>query len=314
MPRKWSTQTELGQQFGLTARQIGTHLTELGLKDGPSATEKALADGLAAERTLKDGTPFFVWHGEKIAALLTQRGLTPSAPGAPAASGRPATSKAPARARKAGAAADTPPRPTDGYDTVIATDGSALGNPGPTGWAWVDQATGESGSGGLPHGTNNIGELLALREALRHVGPDADLLVRADSQYVINIATKWAKGWKRRGWRKGDGKIPENLELIKEIDELLESRRGRTDFEWVRGHTGDEHNERADVLAVAAAKAASSRGTPSEAAALTGGGAGSRGAGPGAAVGAAGAAVGPAGAADTDVAGPDGAEEPATLW
>nr|KEP23061.1 hypothetical protein DA06_12755 [Georgenia sp. SUBG003] len=176
----------------------------------------------------------------------------------------------------------------------MATDGSALGNPGPTGWAWVDQGTGESGSGGLPHGTNNIGELLALREALRHVGPGPNLLIRADSQYVINIATKWAKGWKRRGWRKGDGKVPENLELIKEIDALLEARRGRTDFEWVRGHTGDEHNERADELAVAAAKAASSGGTSARTTT--------------------GARTGGPAAAMTDAAGPDAAEEPATLW
>jgi ribonuclease HI len=307
LPRKWSTQTELGRQFGLTARQIGTHLTELGLKDGSRATEQALADDLAAERTLKDGTPFFVWNGEKIPAMLADRGLTPAAPGAPARTG------------KAAVAVDEPPRPTDGYDTVIATDGSALGNPGPTGWAWVDQATGESGSGGLPHGTNNIGELLALREALRHVGPEANLLIRADSQYVINIATKWAKGWKRRGWRKGDGKIPENLELIKEIDALLESRRGRTDFEWVRGHTGDEHNERADTLAVAAAKAATSRGvssgttaeaTPAPTGSERGGAATDtlenldRGGAPG------GPDVAPTGST-----GPDGAEEEAaTLW
>jgi ribonuclease HI len=276
LPKNWSTQTELGKQFGLTARQIGTHLTELGLKDGSQATEKALADGLAAERKLKDGTPFFVWHGEEITSLLSGRGLTPAAPGTPARKG------------KAAVAVDEPPRPTDGYDKVIATDGSALGNPGPTGWAWVDQTTGETGSGGLPHGTNNIGELLALREALGHAGPDGALLVRADSQYVINIATKWAKGWKRRGWRKGDGKVPENLELVKEILALLEARRGRTDFEWVRGHTGDVHNERADTLAVAAAKAAT-RGSSAAAAA--------------------GATA--AGAADGVV--PE-AEEPVTLW
>jgi ribonuclease HI len=292
LPKIWSTQTELGKQFGLTARQIGTHLTELGLKDGSQATEKALADGLAAERKLKDGTPFFVWHGEKVTSLLSGRGLTPAAPGAPARTG------------KAAVAVDEPPRPTDGYDKVVATDGSALGNPGPTGWAWVDQTTGETGSGGLPHGTNNIGELLALREALRHAGPDPALLIRADSQYVINIATKWAKGWKRRGWRKGDGKVPENLELVKEILALLEARRGRTDFEWVRGHTGDVHNERADELAVAAAKAATSRATSGASTAA--------GTVPPAGVPAAGrAGAAPAGEADGAV---PGTEEPVTLW
>lgn len=293
MPKKWSTQTELGKLFGLTARQIGTHLSELGLKDGSGATEKALADGLAAERTLKDGTPFFVWHGEQVPVLLREKGLTPAEPGAPARTGKTAV------------AVDEPPRPTDGYDKVIATDGSALGNPGPTGWAWVDQTTGETGSGGLPHGTNNIGELLALREGLRHAGPDGALLVRADSQYVINIATKWAKGWRRRGWRKGDGKVPENLELVKEILELLEARRGRTDFEWVRGHTGDVHNERADELAVAAAKAATTGGAPVGASST----AASSTSEPSGGVASAGATA----AGGPDAVVPD-TEEPVTLW
>ncbi|MFC7406647.1 ribonuclease H family protein [Georgenia alba] len=247
MAKTWSTQTELGKRFGLTAREVGTHLTELGLKAGSRATERAVAEDLAAERSLRDGTPFFVWHTQRVGDLLAGRGLRPADPaGAPSGEAE----ALPLFAQ------DPPPRATDGYAVVIATDGSALGNPGPTGWAWVDQETGESGSGGLPHGTNNIGELIAVREALRHVGPDGDVLVRADSQYVINVVTKWAPGWRRRGWRKGDGKPPENLELVKDILDLVEARSGRTDFEWVRGHAGDVHNERADALAVAAAQAA----------------------------------------------------------
>ncbi|MFD1717887.1 ribonuclease H family protein [Georgenia deserti] len=244
--RTWSTQTELGKLFGLTAREVGTHLTALGLKAGPRATERAVTEDLAAERTLRDGTPFFVWHTERVRDLLASRGLQPRTEHA-------GGGESPARQ-------DPPPRATDGYDRVIATDGSALGNPGPTGWAWVDQRSAETGSGGLAHGTNNIGELIAVREALRHAGPEGDLLIRADSQYVINVVTSWAPGWRRRGWRKGDGKAPENLELVKEILDLVESRTGRTDFEWVRGHAGDEHNERADELAVAAAQAVRTAG------------------------------------------------------
>lgn len=235
--KTWSTQTELGKAFGLTAREIGTHLSALGIKDGPRATDRAVADELAKDAKLRDGTVFYVWHTERVGELLRSRGL----------------------ARTAGASSTlgaTPPRDYAAYDKVVATDGSALGNPGPTGWAWVDQTTGETGSGGLAHGTNNIGELLALLEALRHAGPDVDLLVRADSQYVINIATTWGRSWQKRGWRKGDGKAPENLELVQAILAELDARSGRTDFEWVRGHAGDEHNERADDLAVAAATAA----------------------------------------------------------
>ncbi|MFD1507663.1 ribonuclease H [Georgenia yuyongxinii] len=254
--KTWSTQTQLGTMFSLTARQVGTHLSELGLKDGARATDRAVDEGLAKDAKLRDGTVFYVWHTDRVAELLRGRGLEASAAGAAGGTGRarPAAGAGSGAARST--AASPPPRPTEGYGKVVATDGSALGNPGPTGWAWVDQTTGETGSGGLPHGTNNIGELLALLEALRHAGPAVDLLVRADSQYVINIATKWAKGWKRRGWLKGDGKVPENLELVQAIDAELEARTGRTDFEWVRGHAGDEHNEHADALAVAAARAA----------------------------------------------------------
>ncbi|UNX56283.1 ribonuclease HI [Georgenia sp. TF02-10] len=271
--RTWSTQTELGATFGLTAREIGTHLTALGLKDGSRATDRALAEGLASARTLRDGTPFHVWRTDAVTSLLEERGLTPQAgSGGPTAAGGPGLSATAGRPAGAGgtAAATAATRgvtrgtgrdgaatvPDARYDKVIATDGSALGNPGPTGWAWVDQTTGESESGGLAHGTNNVGELLALLRALQHAGPDGDLLVRADSQYVINTVTKWARGWQRRGWRKADGKVPENLQLIQDILALLDARTGRTDFEWVRGHAGDVHNERADALAVAAAKAA----------------------------------------------------------
>lgn len=260
--KTWSTQTELGTAFGLTAREIGTHLSALGIKDGPRATDRALADGLAKDAKLRDGTVFYVWHTDRVSDLLRSRGLTAGDPGASrrgSGAGAVGTNGARGRAGSASGGAargDAPPRDHTSYDKVVATDGSALGNPGPTGWAWVDQTTGETGSGGLPHGTNNIGELLALLEALRHAGPDVDLLVRADSQYVINIATTWGRSWQRRGWRKGDGKTPENLELVQAILAELDARAGRTDFEWVRGHAGDEHNERADALAVAAATAA----------------------------------------------------------
>ena len=88
---------------------------------------------------------------------------------------------------------------------IAAADGSALGNPGPAGWAWyVDE--GCWAAGGWPESTNNRGELTAVLELLRATaGAGEDLLVQADSQYVINSLTRWMKGWKRRGWRKADG-------------------------------------------------------------------------------------------------------------
>jgi ribonuclease HI len=136
---------------------------------------------------------------------------------------------------------------------IAAADGSALGNPGPSGWAWyVDDA--HWSAGGWPHGTNNQGELMAvidLLEATAHL--DDDLHIYCDSQYVINAVTKWMPGWKRKGWRKADGAPVLNRELLERLDRALQGR--RFTFEWVKGHAGHELNEAADVRARAVATA-----------------------------------------------------------
>ena len=136
---------------------------------------------------------------------------------------------------------------------TAAADGSALGNPGPAGWAWyIDDDRWDAG--GWPHGTNNMGELKAVLELFRATAEvDDDLLVLCDSQYVINSVVKWMPGWKRKGWRKADGAPVMNVELMKEIDAALEGRRYR--FEWVKGHVGHDLNEAADERARAAATA-----------------------------------------------------------
>ncbi|CAN5150442.1 hypothetical protein BH09ACT5_BH09ACT5_07790 [soil metagenome] len=136
---------------------------------------------------------------------------------------------------------------------IAAADGSALGNPGPAGWAWYvnDHAW---AAGGWKHATNNQGELMAVLDLLRataHV--DDDLHILCDSQYVINSVTKWMPGWKAKGWRKGDGKPVMNLDLLTQIDAALVGRRYR--FEWVKGHVGHLLNEAADARARAAAEA-----------------------------------------------------------
>ena len=137
-----------------------------------------------------------------------------------------------------------------GFDFIVATDGSCSGNPGPGGWAFVEQKTGYHESGGAKQTTNNIMELTALIKALEYVGPAGSLLIRADSSYVINSMTKWATGWRKRGWRKSDGKPVLNRELIERLLNLYESRTGYTEVEWVRGHNGDVANEFVDRLAV----------------------------------------------------------------
>ncbi|WP_130839410.1 ribonuclease HI family protein [Corynebacterium neomassiliense] len=140
---------------------------------------------------------------------------------------------------------------------TAAADGSALGNPGPAGWAWyIDDRTWHAG--GWPRGTNNMGELMAVLDLLESTASDPrtadeELLVLCDSQYVINSVTKWMPGWKRRGWKKRDGRPVLNVELMQAIDAALKGRRVR--FEWVKGHAGHPLNEAADRRANAAATA-----------------------------------------------------------
>ena len=157
---------------------------------------------------------------------------------------------------------------------TAAADGSSLGNPGPAGWAWyVDEDTWDAG--GWPQGTNNLGELTAilrLLEATAETGEELHIL--ADSQYAINVVSKWRLGWKKRGWTKADKKPIKNLELIQEIDRAMEGR--RVTFEWVKGHAGHHMNERADDLARACAEAYQVGRTPEPGPGFGGGG-GSRG-------------------------------------
>jgi len=134
-----------------------------------------------------------------------------------------------------------------------AADGSALGNPGPAGWAWYVNDNCWAG-GGWKHATNNQAELTAVLQFFRATANlDEDLLILCDSQYVINCVTKWLPGWKRKGWRKADGKPVMNVELLQEIDAELPGRRYR--FEWVKGHANHPLNEAADFRARAVSEA-----------------------------------------------------------
>ncbi len=134
---------------------------------------------------------------------------------------------------------------------IAAADGSALGNPGPAGWGWyVDD--GCWAAGGWSRGTNNKAELTAVLDLLQQTAHlDEDLLVYCDSTYVINSVTKWMAGWKRRGWKKGDGQPVLNVEIMQALDAAMSGRRVR--FQWVKGHSGHVLNEEADRLASAAA-------------------------------------------------------------
>ena len=158
---------------------------------------------------------------------------------------------------------------------TAAADGSSLGNPGPAGWAWyVDEDTWDAG--GWPKGTNNLGELTAILRLLQATAETGEELhILADSQYAINVVSKWRLGWKKRGWTKADKKPIKNLELIQEIDRAMEGR--RVTFEWVKGHAGHRMNERADDLARGCAEAYQAGRTPKPGPGFGGAGRGSRG-------------------------------------
>lgn len=136
---------------------------------------------------------------------------------------------------------------------VAATDGSAINNPyGPAGWAWF-VAEDCWAAGGFTKASNQVAELFAVLALLRAVPRDHPLLVRTDSQFTVNVATKWIRGWKAKGWKKADGEPPANLALVQDLDRALTGRTVR--FEWVRGHNGDPMNELADRICTAASAA-----------------------------------------------------------
>ena len=132
---------------------------------------------------------------------------------------------------------------------TIYSDGACKGNPGPGGWgAWLKSGTHEKELwGGEAGTTNNRMELTAVIEALASLKRSCDIVVYTDSAYVKNGITSWIHNWKSRGWRTADGKPVKNDELWKRLDAL--SALHRIDWRWVKGHAGDQGNERADQLA-----------------------------------------------------------------
>jgi ribonuclease HI len=138
--------------------------------------------------------------------------------------------------------------------TLIAADGSAAGNPGPGGWAWYVNDDHWS-AGGEPGTTNNRMEISAVIDAIS--ANNGALHILCDSRYVVDAATGWMRGWKRRGWCKADGTEIKNRDLFERLDSVLAGR--DVVFEWVRGHNGHVLNEAADVRARSAAEAVRDR-------------------------------------------------------
>lgn len=134
----------------------------------------------------------------------------------------------------------------------IFTDGACSGNPGPGGWGAILRCDGREKelSGGEDHTTNNRMELLGVINALEALKFPCEVRLTTDSKYVVDgITKKWAAGWKKRGWKKSDGKPALNPDLWGRLLDLLEVH--TVEFFWIKGHAGHAENERCDKLAAA---------------------------------------------------------------
>lgn len=127
------------------------------------------------------------------------------------------------------------------------TDGSASPNPGPGGYTVILNKE-PVALGTEPDGseTTNIRmEGFAIIAALKHAD-GAECKIYTDSEFWINVITKWSLTWEANGWKKKGGEI-KNLDIVREV--CLLYRASHATLVWVRGHNGDEDNELADVWA-----------------------------------------------------------------
>lgn len=135
---------------------------------------------------------------------------------------------------------------------IYYTDGSASPNPGPGGFSVISDGK-PVALGGEPSGkeTTNIRmEGYAIMAALTHAN-GAECQIYTDSEFWINVITKWSLSWEANGWKKKGGEI-KNLDIVQEVCPLY--RKSNATLIWVRGHMGDEGNEMADEWANKARK------------------------------------------------------------
>ncbi len=138
---------------------------------------------------------------------------------------------------------------SESSEVLIYADGACKGNPGRGGWgAWLRSGGHEKELwGGEAQTTNNRMELTAVIQALTVLKRPSVVRVVTDSEYVRNGITTWIHGWKLRGWKTADKKPVKNMDLWQQLDEL--ARQHQVTWQWVKGHSGDPGNERADALA-----------------------------------------------------------------
>jgi ribonuclease HI len=143
--------------------------------------------------------------------------------------------------------------PTPNNDPVeIWTDGGCKPNPGPGGWSAIlkYRDTIRELSRAEAATTNNRMELTAAAEALAALTRPCTIILHTDSEYLKNGITRWHTGWVRKNWRNAAGDPVKNMDLWQRI--LDAARPHNIEWRWVRGHSGDAMNERADQLATAA--------------------------------------------------------------
>ena len=132
----------------------------------------------------------------------------------------------------------------------VYTDGACSGNPGIGGWGVViliDKNEPINLNGGSINTTNNRMELTAAIEALKYFTERSIINLHTDSKYVKEGIEYWIVNWKKNGWKTASKKPVKNKELWIELDELIAKH--NINWEWVKGHAGNEYNEKADYLA-----------------------------------------------------------------
>ena len=144
---------------------------------------------------------------------------------------------------------------------TIYTDGSCRGNPGPGGWGVLltDGRHERTEFGSEPQTTSNRMELTAAIKALGMLKAHCEVALYSDSSYVVNGASKWMAGWKRKGWRRGKKSVA-NLDLWLQLDAL--NQQHQVQWIWVKGHSGIPGNEIVDRLAAKGSRAAATAHAP----------------------------------------------------
>ncbi|RYY78735.1 MAG: DNA polymerase III subunit epsilon [Moraxellaceae bacterium] len=133
---------------------------------------------------------------------------------------------------------------------VLYVDGACRGNPGLGGWGvYMQLPNGQEQElcGGEPDTTNNRMELTAAIEGVKACAVPQSLVIWTDSNYVKQGITEWIIGWKKKNWRKADGKAVINADLWQQLDQVCQNR--TIEWHWIKGHAGHAGNERADMLA-----------------------------------------------------------------